>query len=149
MSPPAFNWLLYTKENDFVNLNFVRFLLIIKIMTFSLRILNFNGSSIIIIFWCKWKTTLETCCTKVKMGAIQTKTDLHSLLVISCLIVDLEHVINFIRGVITRLRKRQIDSGSQTEMICTTTNIINVCEWVSVGSFMWDYERFRNLYFLK
>lgn len=61
------------------------------------------------------------------MGAIQTKTDLHSLLVISCLIIDLEHVINFVRGVIARLRKRQIDSGSQTESVFVGTNIINVC----------------------
>lgn len=52
------------------------------------------------------------------MGAIQTKTDMHSLLVISCLIVDLEHVIKFVRGVIARLRKRQrIDCGSQTDCV--------------------------------
>lgn len=66
------------------------------------------------------------------MGAIQTKTDLHSLLVISCLIVDLEHVINFIRGVIARLRKRKIDGGSQTDVVFIDNRIINVCVCICV-----------------
>lgn len=50
-----------------------------------------------------------------KMGTIQTKTDFQSLLVLSCLMFDLEHLIRVIvHFIISRQARLRRDIGSQT-----------------------------------
>lgn len=50
-----------------------------------------------------------------KMGAFQTKTDFQSLLVVSCLMFDLEHLIRVIlQFIITRQAREYRDIASQS-----------------------------------
>lgn len=76
------------------------------------------------------------------MGAIHTKTDFQSLLVVSCLVFDLEHIIRAIANIIVkRQRTKYREIGCQT---CNFNN--NNLPDIAITSTKNNVSRYRALY---
>lgn len=66
------------------------------------------------------------------MGAIQSKTDFHSLLVVSCLMFDFIQLITVIKNFIENYRKKYCDTSSQTDLMSSNCNI-TINPMINVG----------------